>query len=239
MGPPEISVQESAGGTLHCASPLPRPGGTLGSGGWQAGEVPCPCRAGTPSTAIPAAAPCAPWHLLGAPAGSCGTCWSLWHLLVPVAPLVPCHLLWCPCCQRSRFLHTAGAAMCSMLQGRGCTEPGADEEEEEEGLCPQRALFCVLQPVCTTARPTRTGRCGTPCSGSTARCPASSAPAGTASRTATSSAAPRSTPASTLKKWMGNAVKNAQVGGILPAPAAASQLLPQLGTPAGIWVAGG
>lgn len=62
------------------------------------------------------------------------------------------------------------------------------------------SFLSLLQLVFTMGRPTPTGKCGTLSSGSTASCPASSAPAGMASRTARRSSALRSIRVNIQKK---------------------------------------
>lgn len=99
--------------------------------------------------------------------------------------------------------------------------------EEKEDLFLLAWLFSLLQPVFTMGRPTPMEKCGIPSSGSMGSCPASCAPAGTVSRTARRSHAPRSIRVTLRKKWMGNAVKYVQVCEILPAPAAVLHFLPQ------------
>lgn len=174
-----------------------RPGGNFGSSrNFQAGVS----RWHSSLCFIPATASQGPWASRG---------WEAGELLPTLAP-VPAG--WSkpaePCPGAVPCVHgTPGVvavpeelipAQQDHLEGLADSEPTLGVQRGGDPF--PRAALLSPQPVCTTGRPTRTGRCGTRCSGSTASCPASSAPAGTASRTATRSHAPRSTRVNIQKK---------------------------------------
>lgn len=181
LGPPKISVEESAGGTLHCASCLGQPRRHPGlAEAWRHVRS-CPhlplasTRVVDPSSL----------RLLELVPLSHGTSWVGWLQ----DPCVCCRWM---CCQRTTFLKTVGPPICEVMK---CVElHQALGVQKEEDLFPPAALFSLsfLQLVFTMGRPTPTEKCGTLSSGSTASCPASSALAEMVSRTARRSRAPRS-----------------------------------------------
>lgn len=113
-----------------------------------------------------------------------GTSWAGWLLYLSV------HCCWM-CCQQIMLLKTAGPPVSEAVK---CVELHQDLSVQRGGgfISIGNFFLSLLQLVFTMGRPTPMGKCGTPSSGSTAFCPASSALAGMVSRTARRSRAPRS-----------------------------------------------
>jgi len=180
LGPPKIFMEESAGGTLHCASCLWQPGRDPGlAEAWRQVRS-CPHLPLSPTRVVEPSS----LHLLELVPLPHGTSWVGWLQYV------------CVCCcrvcgQRTMFLKTVGPPICKVVK---CVElhQALGVQRQGEFISATNFFLSFLQLVFTMGRPIPTGKCGIPSSGSTASCPASSALAGMVSRTARRSRALRS-----------------------------------------------